>query len=99
MLDWFYRWRLRQREIAAGADADLFRDNSKRWKLFWFLLGCALLMVGLEASVKLTGFLDQIAKTLTIILFIGAFLIGRWASAQDYFLQRPGPKDPPTLFK
>ena len=99
MWEWLERQRQRDREIRQGADADLFRDNRRRWKLVWCLFACAFLFFGIESVIPLSGRWHSIAVGLTIVCFAGGVLLGQWARAEQTFLERPDPKEPPRLWK
>ena len=99
MLDWLDRWQQRHSELQNGADADLVRDNRRRWKFSLALLVCSFLLVGIQAAVKFPDPWHTIAVTLTIVFFVGGALLGRWARAERSFLDRPNPKEPPRLWK
>src|ERR1700722_17427724 len=70
MLDWIERRVLRQRELQQGADADLLRDNRKRWKLSWVLLGSSFVLIGVQTMIVLSDPFHRIAVALTMILFV-----------------------------
>lgn len=99
MLDWLRRWQLRQRELQNGVDADLVRTNRRRWKVCLALFACSFLLIGIRAKVNLSDSWHTIAVTLTTIFLVGGMLMGRWASAEQSFLNRPNPKEPPRLWK
>jgi hypothetical protein len=99
MLDWIERRVLRQRELQQGADADLLRDNRKRWKLSWVLLGSSFVLIGVQTMIVLSDPFHRIAVALTMILFVAGALLGHWARAEKSFLDQPDPKEPPNLFK
>jgi hypothetical protein len=47
MLEWLDRWQQRQRELQNGADADLVRDNRRRWKYSLALFVCSFSLIGI----------------------------------------------------
>ena len=98
MLDWLDRWQQRQRELQNGADADLVRDNRRLWKFSLALLVCSFLLIGIQAAVKFSDPWHTIAVTLTMVFLVGGVVLGRWASAQESFLNRPNPKERPRLW-
>jgi hypothetical protein len=99
MWGWLERWQQRQRELKHGVDADLVRDNRRRWKLSWCLLGCCFALIGIQAVLKPSGPWDRVAEVLTAVCFIGGLVLGRWARAEESFLERPNSKEPPSLSK
>ena len=99
MWNWIHRWQQRQRDLQQGVDADLVQSNRRRWKLCACLFGLAFASFGLQASVKFTGFLNQIAVGITMLLFVAAMLMCNWARAWGEFLDRADPKEAPKLWK
>jgi hypothetical protein len=98
-MGWFSRWRERQRELAAGVDADLIRANRRRQNLALQLLLASFLLIAVQAKVKLPSFAAKIALALTIACFLGSFVLGHWASAGNEFLHRPARPEPPSIWK
>jgi hypothetical protein len=88
-MGWFSRWRERQKELAAGVDADLIEENRKRRNLALALLVCALLLVAIQATMKLSGMASEIAVALTITCFLGSFVLGRWGGPNTSFCTAP----------
>lgn len=99
MWEWLRRWQERQRELQQGVDADLVRDNRRRWKLCWCLFGCAFLLIGIQSVIKFSDPWHRVAVVLTMVFFAGGLLCGQWARAEQSFLDRPNPKEPPRLWK
>src|SRR5579872_2069821 len=62
MLRWLERRWQRQRELQQGVDADLVRENRRRWKLIWCLFACGFILLGIEVEVALAvAALERIA--------------------------------------
>jgi hypothetical protein len=99
MWEWLQRYYQRQREIQQGADADLFRENQKRSQLSWSLLGCSFLLIAIQAIIKFFGIWHTILVVLTMMFFVSGLFLAHWARAERAFLERPGPKEPPSLLK
>ncbi len=99
MSGWFDRWQQRQRELQDGADADLIRANRKRWNLAWGLWACFFVLLGLQMMVKLPALWHSFVLWLSGAFFIGGSVLSRWAQAESAFLNRPGPKEQPRLWK
>ena len=99
MWDLLQRWRKRQYDLQSGADADLVRDNRRRFRLAGLLFGFSFLLMGAQAAYKFQGPLHEIVVALTTISLVGALLFSRWAMAESAFLSRPDPKQPPKLWK
>jgi hypothetical protein len=99
MWDWWRQQRQRDEDIARGADADLFADNRRRWKLAGrFVVAACLLMASL-AVFGLSGRLHKIFVTVIALCFVSAFFLVQWAKAERGFLNKPDPKEPPRIFK
>jgi hypothetical protein len=99
MWRWFERARQRQQELRQGVDADLVRVNRRRWKFFAVLLGCFLALTWFQGKVKLVGFWQHVAWGATAVCLLGCFVLGFWAREESAFLSRPGPEEPPRLWK
>lgn len=99
MWDWLERWQQRQRELQQGVDADLVRANRRRWKVCWSLFGLSFLIIAIEATVKLSEAWHRVALGLFMVCLGGGLVLGQWARAEQGFLQRPNPKEPPRLFR
>ena len=59
-MGWFERWSRRQDELAQGADADLVRDNRRRYRLGFLLLGFATLLSLLVSKVNFGEHVRQV---------------------------------------
>ncbi|MBZ5645233.1 MAG: hypothetical protein LAO19_20940 [Acidobacteriia bacterium] len=99
MWDWFQRHQQRHRDLERGVDADLVQANQRRWKLFVCLFGLAFFSLAISAWAHLSGLPLEIGAGITALLFIGAAIVGRWASLNQSFLNKPDPKEPPRLWK
>jgi hypothetical protein len=98
---WDYLERIRKRyvDLAQGADADLVKDNKRRWKWSAIIAGCGLLLLGVLAYVKLPQPWSKLISIIAGILTIGGLMLGRYALLWDGIIYRPDPKGPPSLFK
>jgi hypothetical protein len=99
MWGWQERWHQRQRDLAHGADADLFRDNRKRYRRSYALTGCGIVLGLVGAKIKLPGALHIIVVTLAIVLLLAGGFLNYWAESEYDFLQEPDPEKPPTIFR
>jgi hypothetical protein len=99
MNNWWSRQAQRDRDIAAGADADLVRDNQKRFRLSYVLIGTAAALALINQLLHLVGRIADICFGLSIALMVAGFLSFKWAQAESRFLHRPDPKEPRKLFK
>ena len=75
MLEWIGRRQQRQRELAAGVDADLVRANRKRWSLSGWLLAFTLVLVGFQSLIKLRSPFHEIAVGITFVCFVGSTIL------------------------
>ncbi|HTQ97505.1 MAG TPA: hypothetical protein VMH89_11910 [Candidatus Acidoferrum sp.] len=99
MWAWLTRWQQRQHDLALGVDADLVRDNRRRYQYAVVLLGCGCVLGVLSARLGLSGTPQKIIVALAIVLFLGGILAGRWAAAESAFLSKPDREDPPKVFR
>ena len=99
MWGWLERRHQRQRELASGADADLFRDNRRRYRRSYALTGCGIMLGLVSAKIKLPGALHVIVVTLAIVLLLAGGFLYQWAESEYNFLQEPDPEEPPTMFR
>jgi hypothetical protein len=98
-MNWFDRWQVRQYQLASGVDADLVRDNQKRYRLAFGLLGIGFALGWLATKVHLPDTLRWIVSSVaTVSLVAGMVLAGR-ARQQAGFLRKPDPEEPPKIFK
>jgi hypothetical protein len=99
MSTWFRRVRERQRDLAQGADADLIRQNSNRYRLALGLIGFGLLLTLLDAKTKISGTLRLLVVGMAILSIVAGFLLAAWARQERAFLSKPDAEEPPSLFK
>jgi hypothetical protein len=99
MLRWLERRWQRQRELQQGVDADLVRDNRRRWKLTGCLFACGFALLGIQSLVTLRGSWHDAAVVVTLFFFGAGLVLGQWSRAEQAFLDRPDPKEPPKLWK
>jgi hypothetical protein len=99
MLEWFGRYLRRQRELAAGVDADLARSNRRKFGLASSLLALASLFLGIDRAVKPRGLIQEVFVWVILVLYLGGTLVVNWAWRERAFLVKPDAKKPPSLFK
>jgi len=99
VLDWFERRRERQRELARGVDADLVLDTRRRRYKGWSLVGCGLLILFALRFARLPERLAQAGGIAAVLFMIVGGLLTSWADAEQKWLNRPDPKDPPSILK
>ena len=95
-MGWFERWSHRQDELAQGADADLVRDNRKRYRLAFSLLGFAILLLLLVSKVDLGKQLRLVMSVVAAGSGVAGLLLLTWARQEQIVLHKPG-KDLPGL--
>ncbi len=93
------RFEERQRALGRGVDADLVQANRKRWKQSLSLFAICFLLIALQAAVKLSGVFHHLVLGLTVLSFSVAIVLATWARQEAAFLDRPEPKEPPSLWK
>src|SRR4029453_13416573 len=98
-MGWFERWSRRQDELAQGADTDLVRDNRKRYRLAFLLLGFAIFLSLLVSKI----YLGKQPRLVMIVVAAGSGVAGllllMWARQEQAFLHKPEPEVPPKIFK
>ena len=99
MLEWFGRYLRRQRELAAGVDADLVRSNRRKFRLASSLFVLASLLLGIDRVVKPRGLIQEVFVWVTGVLFLGGTIVVQWAWRERAFLDKPDPERPPSHFK
>jgi uncharacterized membrane protein len=95
---WFERYQRRQRELAAGADADLMAANRRRYRLAFSLMGLGLFLVWLAGKLRLPSGLRIAATALAGVSFVVGVFLAQWARAEREFLTRPDLEPPPHIF-
>jgi hypothetical protein len=98
-MGWFERWSRRQDELAQGADTDLVRDNRKRYRLAFSLLGFAILLSLLVSKVDLGKQLRLVMSVVAAGSGVAGLLLLMWARQEQAFLHKPEPEVPPKIFK
>jgi hypothetical protein len=99
MLDWFSRYPQRQRDFAAGVDADLVASNWKKTKLWLSLFGVGILLLGMAGTAEVHRVVKEILRWFGSATMLVGFAIAIWAQQERAFLDKPDPKKPPSLFK
>jgi hypothetical protein len=96
---WLERWQQRQYEIAQGADANLIRENVKRFRWSGGLFVAGGLLAWVAGRFQLAHALHVAAYCLAVLLLIASWVLFSWARAQDGLLRRPDPEGPPSILK
>jgi hypothetical protein len=99
MSNWFRRFRERQRDLAQGADADLVRGNSNRYRFAFGLIGFGFLLELLAAKIKIPGTLRSVVVGMAIASVVAGFFLAAWARQEGAYLSKPDPEEPPSVFK
>ncbi|MFZ3333649.1 MAG: hypothetical protein WA197_23620 [Candidatus Acidiferrales bacterium] len=95
----FQRSNRRQRDLARGVDADLVRDNGKRFKLAFALIASGFLLDLVSAKVRTPSLVYSILFDIGMASVVAGFLPAIWARSESAFLSKPDPKVPPTILK
>jgi cell division protein FtsW (lipid II flippase) len=96
---WLERWQQRGEDIARGADADLFRANSRRYLWAAILLGLALLLRYIGTKFRLSHELNLVFAILVAVLLVSSLVLARYARMERSWLRKPDPEEPPRIFK
>ena len=79
------------------ANADLRRDNRRRWKTSLGLIIFGLLLIIVLAKVKLPSAVKGIGTIFAFLVFVVGVFILHWANQEAMLLRGSGPKDRPKL--
>jgi len=96
--NWSQRHEARQREIAAGADAGLFRTNARRAYLAIALLFGASLIAYMISYVP-DGLLALFLRTIAAVCGVVGLVLVRWVRAEYNNLTKPDPEKPLSILK
>jgi hypothetical protein len=99
MLGWLGRQQKRWRELSRGVDADLVRDNRRRYKWAGALIGLGLILVPVSRAVPPSGAIYDIVVGAAMGSWIAGVVLLHWAYRETVFLNRPDSEDPPKLFR
>jgi hypothetical protein len=99
MFDWFRRYVQRQRDLAAGADADLIASNWKRSKLGILLFGAGFLLISASGAKQVHGIAKEVLLWVGGVPMLVGFGMLIWSRQERAFLAKPDSKKPPSLFK
>jgi hypothetical protein len=84
---------------ANEVNADLWRDNRRRYRISSALLAVAILAAFISPKLPRSGIFSKIL----FAIFMGSYAAGmigaRWASAEHSFLSKPDRPEPPQLWK
>jgi hypothetical protein len=98
-MNWFQRWRKRQYELASGVDADLVRDNQKRYRLAFGLFGLGFALGFLVAKIRFPDTFRLIVSVAASVSVVAGFVLAAWAGQEAAFLNKPDTKEPPRIVK
>jgi GAF domain-containing protein len=85
LFDWFNRYRQRQRDLAAGADADLVRSNRRQFKFALWCTGISLLLIGVDG--RLHDIPEDVVGFIAVVLLMAGILVGQLAMRERLFLR------------
>jgi hypothetical protein len=99
MSGWLQRWSQRQHDLARGVDADLVRDNGRRFKVDFGLIGFGLLLAMLGSKVHTPSLMHWVLLEAGGVSTVVGFFMAMWAREEAAFLNKPDPEEPPTILK
>jgi hypothetical protein len=99
MMGWLKRWQRRQEELGQGVDADLVRDNRRKFRLVDWLSGLSILFVFIAWKMRFWGGLRAVFGVAAAVLFVAGGILRYWAQAENNFLDRPDSEEPPSILK
>jgi Na+/H+-translocating membrane pyrophosphatase len=85
--------------LANGADADLVRDNRRRFRLSSCLVVAAFLLSWLRSVLHMRGWFSGVIICVAMASLIAGFIGMMWAGEESRFLRRSDPGEPPRIFK
>lgn len=80
-------------------NADLWRDNRRRWRISAALLALALLTILPLSHLRLSSTVQGILTDIGIISYVAGMIGLHWARRESCFLRQPEWKEPPKLWK
>ena len=98
-MNWLGRWLERQHDLAVGVDADLVRDNHKRYRLACGLLGFGFVLGLLVSKVHFQGILRLVVGVIATVSFLAGLVLAAWARQEAAFLSKPDHEEPPKIFE
>jgi hypothetical protein len=88
-----------RRSSSDEVNADLWRDNRRRWKISTMLLALSLLVAAIFPKFPHSGVLGKILFAVFMISYVGGMLGLHWARGESAFLSKPDPPEPRQLWK
>jgi hypothetical protein len=88
-----------RRSSAEETNADLRRDNRRRWKISTKLLALSLLIVAISSELPRSSALDKIPFAIFIISYGGGMMGLYLARGESAFLNKPDPSEAPQWWK
>ncbi len=98
-MNWWDRWRRRQNQLAQGVDADLVRENQKRYRFAFGLLTFAFALSLLVSKIHLQAALRIVVSVVATVCGVAGFALLAWSRQDAAFLGKPEPEEPPKIFK
>jgi hypothetical protein len=88
-----------RRSSSDEVNADLWRDNRRRWKISTMLLALSLLVAAIFPKLPRSGVLGKILFAVFMISYVGGMLGLYWAHGESAVLSKPDPPEPCQLWK
>jgi hypothetical protein len=98
-MNWWDRWRRRQNQLAQGVDANLVRENQKRYRFAFGLLTFGFALSLLISKTHLQVALRSVVSVVATVCGIAGFALLAWSRQEAAFLSKPEPEEPPKIFK
>jgi hypothetical protein len=88
-----------RRSSSDEVNADLWRDNRRKWKISTMFLALSLLIAAIFSKFPHSGVLGKILVAIFMISYGGGMFALYWARGKSAFLNKPDPPEPPQLWK
>jgi hypothetical protein len=97
MSGYWARYQERQRKLAAGVDADLVKENHRRYGISFMLLGGGILLILSRNYVPWSLILSKIIAVISSVAIIGGMIL-LWLSAWERrVIEQPDPEKPSSI--
>jgi hypothetical protein len=88
------------RQTASGdVNADLWRDNRRKYKVSAALLSMSLLVGFILPKLPHSGILSKIIFAICMSCYVAGIFSLLWARSENVFLNKPDRPEPPQLWK
>jgi hypothetical protein len=98
-MNWLERWRQRQNQLAQGVDANLVRENQKRYRFAFGLLAFGFALGLLVSKIHFQVALRIGVSVVATVCGLAGFALAAWSRQEAAFLSKPDSEEPPKIFK